>query len=716
MSEEKSLSIDDVCQSEDQCNYILCELLAYADYVCLATQSRQSNNTWKVDRMWQASPRVKIDRQKIVKLNQSRNALIKSLGVDCVTYNNIKILNVNQSLIGFDINICVILIGSVKIREVRQWDMFQLLVANAVMKMASLKLHQYHNAFVSNLAHKIRTPLNGILYMCPLLSETQLNPMQKQYASYITKASISLASVMSDTVDISKLVFNKMELKREVFSIHECIAEAQQLMAMDIDSKHIKMEVYIEPSVPSYIFCDYKRLRQILLILIENAVSFYPKDDGSGVIILRVSAIMTESYYSIEFAISDNGIGLTEEQQLNILDSFWLSLDNASLATREDYGSSGIGLAIAQKLAQLMGGDLWLGDCEVGKGSTFVFNIIAMEDQYPSYINNLSLRHIKGKHAMIVDQDSNTRIRFYSTLSKWGMKCTLVPSLNELLHIHLKSQPDIMFVNDNISEKSCDELISLIRKTAGCEFPIVLIQSIDNKCEDSKHAPNAVLIPPIDDKTLMKQTIDLLNGISQPPILTRDKNEVNILIAEDDDINRVVYEMMLPKLGYNHFVFATNGKDAYDEVADNPYKYQILLIDIRMPIMDGITLSKKIRELYDHILYKPSAMPFMIGVSAQPITDGDNLGDLKIYISKPIEIKKFEEAMRSAILYISDNYTHNELATVDESDYENSIAEEYNDDHYIDIPTPLASSHMFRPQSMPTLNPDEEDIDTDTEY
>ncbi len=693
----KVKQVEDMIRS--QMNFLLCRLLdrqhtiggkiLKPTYTCIATQSTDAGDNWKVDIVWQQEPRTALSpkhKSWIIKFNQASvlpkqwQFILKPLGIQ-VNGKFTYCVPIDPSFLGCNIRAVMIIVGSfidgaiMSDMNANEQDSYmfvmQSLFACIIMKMADIKIHQYHNAFVSNLAHKVRTPLNCILYMGPLLSDTPLTPTQQEYMTAVTKSSISLASVMSDTVDISRLAFNQMVLKCEVFAIKECVEEALQFITGDAILKKIKVETNIEPTTPLYIYSDYKRLRQILVILLHNSISFNNHTDGTGTVSLRVSGSMLDEptstqdkdtdtdngegraiYYSIECSIGDNGIGMTEEQQSNVLDSFWLHLDSVTLTNSENYESSGLGLAIAQKLCQIMGGDLWLGPCALDRGSQLVFNIVAKEDEYPSYVNYTSLKTIRGKHAVVVDSDSHARIKFHNMLSKWGIKCTLVSSQDEFVSIHLNGREPIhiLFINESvITQKQNGKTLLQIIREGKHEFPIVILQSTPSLRRLSTVDESTItLSAPVDDKELMTVTIDLLNHKSLP-IPTEAKSIVEVLVAEDDEMNILVFRKLLPNLGYSNITFTKNGKEALSEITRNPYKYKIMLIDIRMPIMDGITLSNYVWHLYNDQLKIPDKIPFMIGVSAQPLLETDSIGKLRAFVPKPIDIKKLDDTMRMSL-------------------------------------------------------------------
>jgi CheY-like chemotaxis protein len=355
------------------------------------------------------------------------------------------------------------------------------------------------------------------------------------------------------------------------------------------------------------------------------------------------------THYSIEFTISDNGIGMSEKTCSDVLDSFWFHLDdlNISINSESDLQSSGLGLAIAQKLSQLMNGDLWVKLSELNQGSIFVFNIIASEDEYPEYIDHLSLKNIKNKHAIVVDTDSSVRVKLYNTLSKWGMECTLASSADEVTLAHLKNTRPIhiMFIKDQLLKTKGTELAKIIR-SQGFQFPIVIITlAIENITTDS--VVNAVLVSPIDEKDLMTTTIQLLSTKEHKA----DIRDCEILIAEDDKSNQIVIEKILRRAGNSKITITNNGGEAYDEIQRNPYKYEVVLIDIRMPVIDGIKLSHLIYDMYQ-TLGNPESMPFMIGVSAQPIMDTSSIGKMQAFVAKPIVVKQLEEYINNRKLYM----------------------------------------------------------------
>ncbi len=631
-----------------------------AKYIFIATKLQSYTTEWKVEHIWEQTPtginRLDLRHRTWV----IRGGLTNKISLQGIPMSANKIiLPIPQSFLN-NLFASLVIVDGTPISEDNTITI-QLMIANIVMKLSDFKAHQYHNAFITNLTHKIGTPLNGILYMGSLLSETTLDKTQREYMEIINRASISLASVVSDTVDISRLAFKQMRLKKEVISIQDCIDDSCQLVSSEANTKDIKINIDIDSSVPQYIYCDYRRLLQILYVLLKNSIAFNNKTDGTGMTVLSVQATLLpasdksldvesqNTHYSIEFTISDNGIGMSEKTCSDVLDSFWFHLDdlNISINSESDLQSSGLGLAIAQKLSQLMNGDLWVKLSELNQGSIFVFNIIASEDEYPEYIDHLSLKNIKNKHAIVVDTDSSVRVKLYNTLSKWGMECTLASSADEVTLAHLKNTRPIhiMFIKDQLLKTKGTELAKIIR-SQGFQFPIVIITlAIENITTDS--VVNAVLVSPIDEKDLMTTTIQLLSTKEHKT----DIRDCEILIAEDDKSNQIVIEKILRRAGYSKITITNNGGEAYDEIQRNPYKYEVVLIDIRMPVIDGIKLSHLIYDMYQ-TLGNPESMPFMIGVSAQPIMNTSSIGKMQAFVAKPIVVKQLEEYINNHKLYM----------------------------------------------------------------
>lgn len=631
-----------------------------AHYLFIAVQPNIPREEWKIDYVWENNER------KITRLDpkhktwvihgalDSRQSLV-SLGIR----GKPNILRIPQAFLNAS-RAALVTIDGTSIPEDKT-TIIQSIIANMIMRISDFKTHQYHNAFVANLTHKIRTPLNGILYMGSLLAETALDDTQQEYMDVISKASVSLASVVSDTVDISRLAFRQMTLKKEVISLRECAEDSCQLVEDEAQTKKIKVEIYIEASVPDYIYCDYRRLRQMLYILLHNSISFNTKTDGTGNSVVHVQATLLPTseldssnggtLYVIEFTVSDNGIGMSETSSNSALDSFWSHLDdsNISIGSETDLQSSGLGLAIAQKLAQLMNGDLWIKSTEPDKGSVFVFNIIAPEDEYPSYITHSSLKNIKGKHALIVDTDAHTKIRLHAALTKWGMDCTLAASSDETTMIHFKNPKPIhiMFIADQLLKMRGIDLARLAR-VQGFTFPIVIISMAGTEALSGNRDITSVLISPVDEKELMTATISLLSEKESKS----DIRDCEILVAEDDAVNQLVIEKLLARIGYTKVTIKSNGREALNEIQKNPYKYEICLLDIRMPVLDGIKLSELIYDMYQNNLHKPESQPFMVGVSAQPILDTDPMGKLQAFVPKPIDVKQLEDYLNNRHSYM----------------------------------------------------------------
>lgn len=568
---------------------------------------------------------------------------------------------------------------------------YSLELQNLYLELKIDKLKKGRDVFVSNICHRIRTPLNTTLITTAWLTKElhknqnkQNLSNQKKYLNLINMANMELNETVSDIIDISRLEINALKLKREVFNIRNCIKYAIKLIYIYINKKNglqnnhvaIKINLNIDDKLPDFVYGDQKRLKQILINLLTNSVkSIFEKDNKNKEMInIYVSSESEVDLIShnIEFIISDTGKGIEENKIQNIFRSFVIFddntyYDNQKLKEKNSKVNSntGISLLISKKLANLMNGDLWLLNTSE-KGTKFKFNILLLEEEIPDYLKKKSLNRIKNKTVLIVESDTQRRIYLCKLISKWGMKYIQASSSDEVTMLHFSSSKkiDAAIINTNLNNSS-SEGVKLAKKIRNLNyiFPIIAITFEDEEemedlnleislfhsiilldyesdSEDEEVKNNNEFTNCIQNENDI--LISLLDAFSGKKSIFRtlkkynsDKS-INILIAEDDKMNQMVLEKLLNKMGYHNITIANNGREALNCVVKDVKKYDLFLFDIKMPKMDGYELSRHIHTIYTE---QKLPIPTMLAVTAQlifenDVEEGHYFDD---FIEKPIE-------------------------------------------------------------------------------
>jgi len=465
---------------------------------------------------------------------------------------------------------------------------------------------QLKSAFLSNMSHELRTPLNAIVGFSELALKTNLTAQQRNYLNKIKISSHTLLRLISDILDLSKIEAGKLELEITTFNLEEVLQNAVSQVIIKSQQKGLKLMVFIDEDVPISLNGDSQRLVQIILNLASNAVKFTEK----GEIVIRAKLLKNDGVDAlIQFSVKDTGIGLTEEQIAILFQPF----TQADTSTTRKYGGTGLGLSISQELVKMMDGDIWV-ESEAGAGSVFFFTAkinVADIERFSQYKHPLEKW---GMKVLVIDDKEDSREMIGSMLADMSLDVTMSTCEKEAIAIlenaTEENHYDLVIMDWKMPGMDGIEASKRIKKlfAAGKAPAIILLTAYSSEDLQEKAVQigllEAVLYRPVTPSLLFNAIIHVCGkeGLEQICASSKNKNGTEyltrlrgsrVLLVEDNEINQEVAQEILQEAGLT-VTIASNGREAITKVQANPY--DIVLMDIQMPIMDGYAATMEIRK------------------------------------------------------------------------------------------------------------------------